>query len=324
MSEKKRFYYKIADGDVYRNYKWSMNDQVYTPYRNEVPIITMTEYGVESSRAMSQFREEFSKVKKLTNEAIGFDIKDLGNRGYSQLYHTTEQLNLYKFPFFSTYNHRIANNWGDAISMFVTADKIEMGISNVSSIVNGYGSVLRRKEWDSTQEAAYTFNFTLYNTYGEEEIIKNYNLIRTLITNNLTQRTGLYTLISPVIYTVDIPGVRYSPASCIQNLKIDNIGQINRKKINIGQKHFFAERGDSNNSVIRDVHIPDAWNIEITLLDLLPETANMFNAGIENEQSKVSVVSTKSEFYEEVGMNTVKAREKELRKQQEQQEKQGK
>ena len=291
-----RNYIKV-DGDVYSNYRWAINSHSQT-FIKEVPIITLREYGLNHSKAMANIREIASKAKDLGGNALKY-VMNLGDPKESYvtgLYNTTDMINLYKLPFFSEYNHVIQNTWTNAVSMFISQDKAEMFLSNASSTFLGYGSILKRKEWDSTTPASMSFSFTLYNTYDEKDIVKNFNFLRGLINNNLTERTGVYTLIPPAIYEVHIPGVRYSPASCIQNLTVENIGQINRKRLNFETKNSdkkvengFGWQSIQHNDV--EINVPDAWKVQISILDLLPETSNMLDSAVDKDHSKVKVIA---------------------------------
>lgn len=306
----KRKYAFIGDGDIYKNYNWAIRSNTQT-FIDEVPRIVLKEYGLKETRTIAQAKAAFDTFT-VGAQNMGIDIGsyiDNNNNNVKEslstyiksLYSTTGILNSYSLPYFSDYNHIIRNNWIDSHPIMNVTDELKSIFKATASTFFGYGSIVKRKVWDETQSETYSFKFTLYNTYEEGDIAKNFNFVRGLINNNLAERSGIFTLMPPVIYEVSVPGIRYSPAAYISRLNIGNIGQINRKQFDIPKTTYIEtlEESMSMDTINRsngettsvEMNIPDGWEIDITLTELIPETANIFSAGLDNDLDKVRVIS---------------------------------
>lgn len=159
------------------------------------------------------------------------------------------------------------------------------------------------------------FTVTLLNTSKQEDIIRNWHLAFMLAYQNLPSRTSKIFLEPPVIYEVEVPGLFYSPFAYLQSLRIINRGATRVMKIpylktvpqheqqvdnarNFGanEQGFFrdiiaAKRAsrqskfssqinvaDAEKDVVHyiDTIIPDAYQINIELKSLIPDSKNLF------------------------------------------------
>ena len=147
-----------------------------------------------------------------------------------------------------------------------------------SLVGNQYGTITKRKVHNGLADATLTTQFQLFNTMGNgmSTISRNYKILQALQYNNLPDKTSVFTYMPPVIYEMEIPGVRYCPAAYIAQLVVENIGQVNRRLLTVDEKTFFC-------------NIPDAWDITLSINEMLPESRNIFE-GISNRGSKIHVI----------------------------------
>ena len=123
--------------------------------------------------------------------------------------------------------------------------------------------------WEGTTVATYSFVFQLLNTVRSGDVDRNKRLLDSLTFNNLMDKQDIFRLRPPVIYSLEIPGVRNSPAAVISNLRSEGLGQINK----IGTEN-----------------IPDAYEVTITIQELLRESRQIFES-ISNQGASDVVVA---------------------------------
>jgi uncharacterized membrane protein YgcG len=128
------------------------------------------------------------------------------------------------------------------------------------------------KLWVNGEARSLSISFPLYNTIvtGKEQnysdiIQKNWELCYLLTYQNLFNKRTYFTNTPPVFYEVVVPGVHYSKASYVSNLKITHAGNIRSMK--------FDWLGNGS----ADYNIPDAYIVNITLQDMLVNSKNLFN-----------------------------------------------
>lgn len=304
-------YRVIGNLDVVKDYKWGVNTPSQA-YISQVPVIKLKEYQPQNG-PMAEATLYSAEVLAGVAQNIGTNVGGAANivvnntedgmiaareinrdRAYKKMYTGTFTGNFYTLPYFSTYNHSISNSWGDAELLGAkligskTGDKSSesgFGITAFSSLVaNAYIAIPKRKEYTGLGDVSYEFSFQLYNTLGgtREEtdsiIYNNFSFLYTLQHNNMPDKISSTALLPPVIYSVEIPGVRYSPAAYISTLVIENIGQVNRVPMAIDGETIEA-------------NVPDAWSIQIALTEMLAESRNIFN-GVISKKNRVKVVSS--------------------------------
>ena len=74
---------------------------------------------------------------------------------------------------------------------------------------------------------------------------------------NTMYKTSFVTGVPPVFYDIFIPGQYYCWASCVTNLNVGNLG---------------------NTRLINNYIVPDAYQVEITLTEMVLPSKNQFNA----------------------------------------------
>lgn len=121
-------------------------------------------------------------------------------------------------------------------------------------------------------------SFTLFNTFvhpNEEKRMeqwkRNYFFIKSMICKNLPFKLSLLKYISPVIYSVGVPGVIYMPYAYISKFSATYRGTTRLMD--------FAEGSGANTRIT----VPEAWDINITLTSLFNSSANQFLASQTSE-----------------------------------------
>jgi hypothetical protein len=269
-------------GNVYKNYHWSVNNP-NQEHINDVPIVILTEFQSNTGPALENMAYTARTVKALAQQALATPNPN----PYLHIYNGVKTYNIFQLPFLASYNHTISNTW-DSPDESKGKDAQTKGREGIAKMIGFFqrGVIEERKVWKGTGGGArYAFTFTLYNTYDPYvDIPKNLNFIRTLVHNNLPDRTSFGTMLPPCFYTLEIPGVRYAPMVVLEGINVNNIGQINRRVIPI--------MNDSGSYEDSEVNIPDAWEITISVCELLSESRDIYNATFDSSyRSKVSVIS---------------------------------
>ena len=203
---------------------------------------------------------------------------------YTGLYLALPTGNNYIFPYYSQYDHDTANQWTrstfDAqfkgVSLYGTLERL-------AELQSPNAGTEKAQYWEGTTTNTYPLVFQLLNTVDpEQDIPRNKRLKDTLIYNNLSDRRGVQMLRPPVLYTVTIPGIRYSPVAVISNLNVSNKGQMN---------------------FINGMNVPDAWEFTINITELITETRQVF-AGI---RGGTVITAIKASSLDTLGQNIKKA-----------------
>lgn len=311
--------------NVIESLKWTVVDAEFTAkYLTRVPRIRLTEYqptgnqfiesyvsaikngaGAVGSKVAS-FVEGNPKIKEHL-DSYGADV-NISTADYQKLYKGRSTGNIFTFPFISTFNSNVTNTWGGSESVSDADDTITKLIANASSIAgggnaplfgSGVGAVDRMKVWSPSSPASYTFTFELHNTMVDNNdqysnFLRNYQLVRALKYNNLPERLNSSVLLQPAIYKVEIPGIHYSPASALSNIKIESLGQkdIIKLPVNMSRHPTTGLLYQDPEPLLADmssIEIPDAYKITITVTDLYVETKELYFSAF-SKDNKVEVM----------------------------------
>ena len=310
----------IGPVDVIKDYNWGITKSSQLKL-DEVPSMELVEfqpsngpvlesalYGIRTgaetasstlSSLQSKVSESASKVlgafsgskgdsvalqKAISDEAIRPKLEDNRKNAYVDTYTGISTGNVYTLPFFSTYNHSMSVNWDaqDGALSKLLGEDLTQGLAMGGSIVsNAYIGVTKRQQFKGVGDISFETSFQLFNTLSRESdpkktILKNYKLIYALLFNNMVDKLTMSTFRPPVIYSMTIPGVRVSPAVYISNMIVENIGQVNKVSLKI-----------NGNDI--DVNVPDAWNVQLVITEMMPESRNIFN-GVIDSKNKVRVI----------------------------------
>lgn len=248
-----------------------------TPYStralNQLPYVLMWGY----QQTWSDLSTAISKwMTRFTNAASAKSIDVLIGKGnpYEGLYHGN-LVTKYKLPYFNEYHHNITQSWQENQGPAgETIKKITGLIEAAGKAVLPAAGILFPKSYAGSTAASYTIGLTLINTYGglnvNTNIENNRSFINSIINYNLHQQNCSLSVEPPLIYEILIPGVRWSPAAVIAGLTVNNKGTLN---------------------FINDRITPDAWEVQISIQELINESRLIYN---ESDNLKIDNVTVRS------------------------------
>ena len=258
----------IGNGDIVNTYRWSVSTSKEA--LKEVPTIEITEYQ-QNLASIQQGVRYYKYQAKMAR-----DNQTTGDP-YMEMYSVqkAEKGNKYIFPFYNPFHHSITNGWGESKGVTSTAVKtIEDGITTIATTLLPAAGIESMKSWEGTTPMPYTFTFQLLNTVTLSDIEKNKKLINALINNNLMDKIDFISVRPPAICLIKIPGVRKKTVGVMSNILIENLGQIN---------------------VINNENIPDAYQISITIQELLTESRQIWNNTLDEKVfTKIDIDPTDS------------------------------
>jgi len=293
--------------DVINNYRWTLTPK---EGRTETPKVRLTEYrllnaaletatryyayglaqqaSIGPGNDTSWFRNAFSFLQSVTtgnNDANsnGSSYIRQGEYGapYAGLFDFENDTGfVYEFPYFSEINTDLTNTW----TSLDTLDKIQEAAGSLSTqlrqgldlLLKGagfaysanyprVGVVDRPKLWESSSPRTINIRFPLFNTYDHTDTYKNWQLCYLLMYQNMFNKRDFLTSVPPVFYSVLIPGQYFTIAAYVSNLQIRNRG--NMRLVNCG--------GVKRN-------IPDVFEIDMTLTDMVTPSQNMHTVLLDN------------------------------------------
>lgn len=276
---------KMGAVDVVEYFRWSVNKPSQY-YLKEVPRIILTEYQSNTSPAMDDIKYTAALTAAAGKALVGKSSVNDDVSPYVNMYKGDLTGNQFTLPFFTDFNHICTNTWStptasDKGMVGAGMDMVQEGIQQASSVLQP-GVVEKRMVWGGTTPSSFTFRFNIYNTLTtNDEISKNFKLMRTLVHNNLPDKTSSSTMLPPCYYAIDVPGVRMAPA-CAISITVTNIGQLNTKLL-------MVDMADGTSKKV-PVVVPDAWGFSISVQELLKETRQIYE-GAFDESQKVMVIT---------------------------------
>jgi hypothetical protein len=252
--------------NVVNDYTWTLSRPGEIA-REEVPYIRLKEY-----RILRSSLETSAKYYALGIIQQGAQETDPAIAYKGLFDYETETGFEYTFPYFSDINTEVQSTW----TTLDILEKIQGATGAISPALQGaintitnagrtifetqyprVGVMDRPKLWEQSTPRSITIKFPLFNTLKEEDIQKNWELCYLLTYQNMFNKRDLITALPPVYYVVYAPGQYYSPGAYVSDLKIYNKGSIH--KILFGN---------------RPRNIPDAFEIEMTLTDMVMPSQN--------------------------------------------------
>jgi hypothetical protein len=242
--------------DVVNNYRWSVSNKKIA--LEEVPRIYITEYQ-QSSGSIRQGMAFWANQSKVLDDGKTRDP-------YIGLYQvdSSEIGNEYILPYFGTYHHSIESAWGENKGSLAAAAEagLNLAAQQATQALPSAG-IESAKMYEGSSPRSYQFTFYLFNTVEPDtDIKKNQLLIKSMINNNLVDKVDVIAQRPPAICEVEIPGVRGRTIAVMSAINIVNVGQIN----------YMPEYGGN---------IPDAYEISITIQELLVESRQIYANTIE-------------------------------------------
>lgn len=184
--------------------------------------------------------------------------------------------------------NKITKRAGGLYKLYNLKQQVERGlISPIGGIDEEDPALDRPHIWNNTVPRSFNISFPLYNilTYPQddkwnEQILRNWEFCYLLTYQNLFNKRNLFTGIPPVFYEIDIPGIHYTKAGYINNLRILNAGNIRSMSLPI-------------DGTEQTVNVPDAYIINFTITDFFTPSKNfMSSIGISNKGKLTESVGT--------------------------------
>jgi len=269
-----RYLYKVRSENfnVLDDYRWTLSKK-----NDETPYVTLTEYEVNESTITTQLGYYQRATKNLLSEDP--------MSPYEGLFPRTSTGNTFKLPYFSDVNFEINTpvwqsldtlqegaNVAKGVAGFLGGEKAANFVGNfMSGTATAAGAVAtavypkvgimdRPRLWQNHEFRTISIKFPLFNTVDASDWEKNHWLCWALVNNNLFIKRNFITSIPPVYYEVRIPGQHYSYASCVTNLTIYNRGNMRMLANKSGKR----------------VVVPDAYEVNMTLTDMVMPSRNLF------------------------------------------------
>lgn len=267
--------YGAQSWNIVEDYPWTVNGNK-TP-KSQAPRIILTEYQQTSQAILQSLRYYFEAAKNVaksveqgaaavatgsqknlntTATTAGAASTDASS-AYKGLYTADATGNTYTLPYYVKYHHNINNSWGEnKPPLFGEVDEL---LKKGAKLFTPSAGIETAKSWEGTTPAQYEIEFALLNTVASTDVEKNKKFIEMLLTVNLQWRVNAVMSIPPVIYTVEVPGIRYSPVAIINNCAVENMGIMTY---------------DSTNKE----NVPEAYNIRIQITELVMETRQIYSS----------------------------------------------
>lgn len=271
--------------NVVNDFPWTLTKK---EGRTETPHVRLTEYRLLQSALWNSARYYLAG---LIQQAPGGKNPFLPRmQGYAGLFDYENPTKFeYWLPYFSDTANEVSSTW----TSLDILEKIKQGIAKVSSTVSkgldfveagvmlGYeanyprvGIMDRPKLWESSNNRTINIKFPLYNTIDVGDIQKNWELCYLLLYQNMFNKKDFITAIPPVFYTVYIPGQFFSIAMYVSDLKIYNRGNIRMYQVNNRWRN-----------------IPDVYEIDMTLTDMVMPSQNMLAAVFQEDPVNVQLLN---------------------------------
>jgi hypothetical protein len=282
----------IRNGFKWRNSSEAQDDSVL----NEVPSLILEEKTLAMRGIAATISNVINTFRNVIDTAQNESFEAAMSEPYAQLY-VIEQNNSpfkYRIPWLlnSGSNLRsITNTWNDNKGFSPRSSSSSTGAPN-SKLSQFFGGAIGGAAGFLTPgievDPIYTFSttncmtlnirFPLYNTFNIQSTIDNFYFTILLTYQNLKNRTSLVTYVPPSVYTVSCEGMNgvYMPIAYMRELKINNIGTVRQITDDIIPG--------------KTVLVPEAYDVNITLQEMLPQSTNIFQGAVGG--AKVEVVGT--------------------------------
>jgi len=256
-------YPRNGNVDMFTNGAWKNSGKNI----NEVPDIELEEYELSFGLWMTHLSRLYNTVS-----SFAADI----TTPYQLLYQGNHTGFTYKLPYLinqGTIKGPIQNTWGGdetgigesfAGSFGKNLDRSLRDIGKFFAEGVSYGGagekVRRYNSADSVKSI--TIKFPLYNTIDKDKTLRNFEFVTLFAFQNMKTRTSWMTYLPPKIYKVNTKsfGGINMPAAFVKSFDATAVGTVRK----IRYKGF------------EDILIPEAYDVSITMEELLSESSNIF------------------------------------------------
>jgi len=256
-----------------------------------------------AQRAASIGKNAYTQVKDAVTGAMADDNNATVNSSpwlapYRNLYLTDPTGWVYVLPYFSNNHANQGNNFADSGSTGVATDKILGPLASLATEGAGLFASLNNPTQITYIEKAKFYNyptdgesitveFPLINTGNVtfDDVIRNWQFLFLLLYQNRPGKTSNNVVDQPVIYQVEVPGVKFFPFCFMSSLNIEFMGSRREMNINIPSSSdtisSFTNNGaagkalnTSSGGTSIPVVIPDAYKVSITLNSMIANSKN--------------------------------------------------
>jgi len=243
--------------DIVNEYDWTLAGQ---DARTEVSELLLTQYELDANALLANLKYWTTPI-----------LSEQSNP-YEGLYRAKPTGVSFILPWFEEYHHQVTQNWEDfkGLESSEFADKIVKG---VQLLTNSPGIAINTpKIWKGAALADVPYTITLFNTTGKQDSIeKNKKFINRLISSTLHDQQNPLLATPPALYSMEIKGVRYSPACVLANLTISNVGTMIK-----------APNGEV---------LPEAYKVAFQVRELISESRQIFEGAIGGSKVEAIVSS---------------------------------
>jgi len=263
--------------DIVKDYTWTLTPK---EGRKEVPWVWLKEYRLLDSSFINSARYYATgAAQQVTGQSSGSSKNQFLQfmPAYEGLFDFDHETGFtYTIPYFNETLNEVRSSWtslditekikgavgkfspGAAEAIGAAADAIGFAYETNYPRV---GIMDRPKLWESSDPRSINIRFPLYNTRQYTDVQKNWELCYLLMYQNMFNKRDFITALPPVFYSVNIPGQYFTIAAYVSELKVYNRGNIRRMKVG---------------NYMRNV--PDAFEIDMTLTDMVMPSQNMQSA----------------------------------------------
>lgn len=273
--------------DVLNDYCWTLTDK---KGRNETPKVILTEWRLLQSSLINSSRYYTAGLSQQVVSSKNPYLKDM--KGYTGLFDFENPTGFwYSLPYFNDTANEVSNTWTtldilekakNALNIISpgTGEAVELGIGVGGLAYEAnyprVGIMDRPKLWESSGFRSINIKFPLYNTVNFTDIKRNWDLCYLLMYQNMFNKRDFVTAIPPVFYTVYIPGQFFTIAAYVSELKIYNRGNV----------RFLDIDGSGKKR-----NVPDVYEIDMTLTDMVMPSQNMLTAILKEEPVSVQDIN---------------------------------
>jgi hypothetical protein len=281
-----------ATVDIAHDYPWTASKTK----REDIPYIILAEHRNTEATLMRQM-QFYGKGAVNTGAGVFGAAPTKGIlEVYDEIFPDNPTNNKYIFPYFSKSSFDlgttkweqmddigqsikdVAGGAADILDQFAITKDIGKMVRTATSFAEAGGAVAmtalkgmypvvgifdRPRVFSAHSDRDITVEFPLYNTLNAWDWIKNRSFIYKFMSQNLYIKRDFITGIPPCFYRVHVPGQYFSFASCVTNIKVENLG---------------------NQRMMYDSFIiPDAWQVSVTLSEMVMPSLNQFQALINGD-----------------------------------------
>lgn len=233
----------------------------------DTPYIELVEYQQNQGaivNSLNYWQDFVSKREGVGSPYKGLYVAELTN-------------NIYILPYLMPGHHSVSHTWEQGPGPTTENYEPLKWAVMAEALQSGWAGVEQPEAWTRQGLQKVEVDFYLINTYKpDEDILKNILFWYTFTHQNVQGRPDPITYIPPCIYTMNIPGVRYSPACVIEGLKISNVGAMH--------SHIVPD------VVAKPFIVPDAWHIQFSIKELIVESREILGTVLTGQFGVVEAI----------------------------------